>query len=62
MIPAHIPCLLAKVVENGAANRATDGVALMPKTAGVLLTEASLEIERGAERASDRRDNMIGMG
>jgi hypothetical protein len=53
------PCLLAKVVEKGAANRAMDGVALMPKTAGVLVAVAvRRDTDLGAERANDRNESM----
>lgn len=56
----HKPCLLTKPVENAAACLAIDGVALSPKTAGVLdALTATLGRARGAERAICLRENIV---
>jgi hypothetical protein len=58
-----LPCCLDVEVENAALRRIDDGCALLEKIAGLLLTfradcEVRRAIERGADRAKERNENM----
>jgi hypothetical protein len=61
---SSLPCCLEEDVENAALRRMDDGCALSWKTAGLLERfrvdcDVRRAIERGADRAKDRSENMV---